>query len=264
MEMSSGSTNWEEVKALQKRIAELWHQEEIFWHQRSPVKWLQEGDKNSRFFYATTLQRRDRNRVQRIKGQNGQLVEGQKEVEHMILDYYKAIYTSEPAQNVDECLSAVPRLVTRAINDELMKPVLEADIKSAVDSLGALKAPGPDGFNGIFYQNHWNIVKGEVSRAVQDFFHGGELPRDINETVVTLIPKVPMLESINQLRPISCCNFSCKIISKIVVLRLKKYMDSLISPNQSAFVGGRLIQDNLLVAFIPSKERIEVERTVWQ
>lgn len=93
-------------------------------------------------------------------------MEGQKEMENLILGYYKEIYTSEPAQNVGKCLSAVPRLVTSSINDDLTKPVLEADIKNAVDSLGALKAPGPDGFNGLFYQNHWNTVKGEVSRVV--------------------------------------------------------------------------------------------------
>jgi len=73
------------------------------------------------------------------------------------------------------------------------------------------------------------------------------LPSKINETVVALIPKVPMPETIGQLRPISCCNYIYKILSKIVVARLKKIMAKIITPNQSAFVGGRLIQDNFIV-----------------
>lgn len=55
---------------------------------------------------------------------------------------------------------------------------------------------------------------------VSDFFQKGELPTDINETVVTLIPKVPMPESLNHLHPISCCNFIYKVISKVIVVRL--------------------------------------------
>lgn len=65
---------------------------------------------------------------------------------------------------------------------------------------------------------------------------------------MTLVPKVLMPETINQLRPISCCNFVYKVISKLIVLMLKKFMGGPTSPNQSAFVGGRLIQDNLIVA----------------
>lgn len=84
--------------------------------------------------------------------------------------------------------------------------------------------------------------------AVKEFFNEGILPPSVNETLVTLVPKTQLLESINQLRPISCCNFIYKIISKIIVARLKTYMGQLISCNQSAFVGGRLIQDNLVVA----------------
>lgn len=111
-----------------------------------------------------------------------------------------------------------------------------------------MKALGPDGLNGMFYQKHWDVVKGDVCLAVINFFQHGVLPLEVNETVVTLIPKIPIPESINHLRPISCCNFIYKVISKIVVLRLKGFMNDLISPNQSAFVGGQLIQDNLLIA----------------
>lgn len=231
------------------------------------MKWLQGGDQNSKKFHASTLERHDRNRVQRIKGQNGIWVEGQLEVEQTILDYFREVYTSERPHNFSECLNAAPRLVSQDINEELMRIVTDSEIKSAMESLGPLKSLGPDGFNGLFYQNHWSTVKEEVCKAVKEFFEGGDLPVMLNETVVTLIPKIPMPESINQLRLISCCNFSYKIISKIVVLRLKKFMDSLISPNQSTFVGGRLIQDNLIVAhevFHALKKRRDVGGVVWQ
>lgn len=134
------------------------------------------------------------------------------------------------------------------MNAALMLPVSETEIKKAVDSLGATKAPRPDGLNGLFYQNHWEIVKDDVCVAVKDFFRGGDFPEEINETVVTLAPKVALPESIHQLRPISCCNFLSKVIAKIIVHRLRGFMDGLISENQSAFIGGRQIQDNLIIA----------------
>lgn len=57
-----------------------------------------------------------------------------------------------------------------------------------------------------------------------------------------------MPESINQLRPISYCNFLYKVITKVMVSRLKPLTNSLVTPKQIAFVGNRLIQDNLVVA----------------
>lgn len=149
---------------------------------------------------------------------------------------------------IAECLQTVQPKVSQEMNKSLMAQVTDVEIKKAVDSLGASKAPGPDGLNEMFYQNHWEVAKEEVSEAIKEFFRGAEFPVEINETVVALAPKVALPESIHQLRPISCCNFMSKVIAKIIVHRLRGFMDGLISENQSAFIGGRQIQDNLVIA----------------
>lgn len=84
--------------------------------------------------------------------------------------------------------------------------------------------------------------------AVDEFFKTGAIRESINYTIVAITPKVPHPKSISLLRPIRCCNYIFKIISKIMVRRLKPYLNGLISPQQSSFIGGRLIQDNLVVA----------------
>lgn len=68
-----------------------------------------------------------------------------------------------------------------------------------------------------------------------------------NNTFIALIPKVDVPQSASQFRPIALCNFSYKIITKIISTRLKRFMPMLISENQSAFVSDRQIQDNILV-----------------
>lgn len=240
--------NTTKIRRIQKEMDELWHHEECCWSQRARVKWLQDGDRNTKFFHATTIQRRGRNRIKRIQNARGDWIEGKDNIFNMILDHFEEVYRSDTPDGINACLANIPLLVTPQMNETLMAPVTEGEIKQAVFCMGPLKAPGPDGFNGLFCQRNWDQVNGDVCKAVLDFFNGGNLPENLNETVVTLIPKVPLPESINHLRPISCCNFVYKIISKLIVMRLKGFMGELISPNQSAFVGGRLIQDNLTVA----------------
>lgn len=250
---------WAEIKSVQKRIDDLWQQEEVFWSQRSRLKWLEGGDKNTKFFHATTVQRRAKNRIQRIRNDRGDWVEGKEAIFSTILEHFDDVYKSDGPQSGENICSFIPKLVTSQMNDKLLAPITLAEVRFAVFNMGPLKAPGPDGLNGLFFQKNWESVGEDVFKAIVEFFSKGKLPENINETSVTLIPKIPLPESINHLRPISCCNFIYKIISKLMVLRMKGFMDLLVSPNQSAFVGGRLIQDNLIVAH----EIVEVRTILW-
>lgn len=114
--------------------------------------------------------------------------------------------------------------------------------------MGALKSPGPDCFPGLFYHRYWEIVNELVFETSKDFGNGLVTLNYLNQTYIVLIPKVPNSENTSQFRRISLCNNSYKILSKMLANRLKSLLPSMISHNQNAFVPGRQIQDNILLA----------------
>ena len=130
----------------------------------------------------------------------------------------------------------------------LIKEFTADEIKRALDSMGNLKAPGGDGMPALFYKKYWNICD-DVIKEVKHFLDGGEMPSQWNETVVVLIPKVLRPERLKDLCPISLYNVIYKIASKVLANRLKLILPDIIAPNQSAFVPGRLIMDNVLIAY---------------
>lgn len=129
----------------------------------------------------------------------------------------------------------------------LTLPVTEAEIKIATFQLGAFKAPGPDGFNGHFYQHTWEEVRISVCKMVKGFFENGDDLEALNVTNMILIPKIDNPETVSHFRPISLCNFGYKIIAKVLANRMKSALDACISEQQRAFIPGRLIQDNSII-----------------
>jgi hypothetical protein len=120
------------------------------------------------------------------------------------------------------------------MNDFLLWEFQEEEVMQALDCIGDLKAPGPDGMPSIFYKKHWEIVGPQVVKEVLAVLNGGPIPEDWNDTWVALIPKVKNPEAMKDLRPISLCNVVYKLISKVLANHLKEILDDLIAPNQSA------------------------------
>ena len=110
-------------------------------------------------------------------------------------------------------------------------------------------APGPDDMSPIFYKTFWNIVGNDVTKTVLDALNSGYVHESLNATFIALIPKVKNPKKVSNFRPISLCNVVYKLISKVVVNRLKKILPNIVSDSQSAFLPRRLITDNVLVAF---------------
>ena len=99
----------------------------------------------------------------------------------------------------------------------------------------------------LFYQKFWEIVKEDLTLMVNKFFFEGTVVNGLNNTNICLILKTTKPNEIAQFRPISLCNVSYKIISKILCHRLKRVLPGLISETQSAFVAGRQISDNIMI-----------------
>lgn len=112
-----------------------------------------------------------------------------------------------------------------------------------------LKAPGPDDFPTVFSDKSWATTSSKVSRAVLQFLNGAPFDARLNATNIVLIPKVNSPTQITEYRPISLCNVIYKLISKVLANWFKKIIPFVISPEQSAFIPGRLITNNVLVAF---------------
>ncbi|KAK4383791.1 Retrovirus-related Pol polyprotein from type-2 retrotransposable element R2DM [Sesamum angolense] len=130
----------------------------------------------------------------------------------------------------------------------LIRPVPVDDVKTTMFDIEEDKALGPDGFSSGFYKAAWPIVGEEISKAIMDFFTTGRLLKQVNATLLTLIPKVRTPHLVADFRPISCCNVIYKVISKILVCRFREILDLLVRPSQNAFVPGGSISDNVLLA----------------
>nr|GEY43989.1 hypothetical protein [Tanacetum cinerariifolium] len=129
----------------------------------------------------------------------------------------------------------------------MIKDITDKEIKEAMFDIDNDKAPGPNGYTSCFFKKAWNVVGMGICLAMKEFFQTGKLLKEMNATIILLIPKLDTPNKVSDFRPIACCNVLYKCISKVLTNRIKSGLEKVVNINQSAFIPGRNIQDNILL-----------------
>lgn len=97
----------------------------------------------------------------------------------------------------------------------LLKPVTDQEIK-VIFSMNENKSPGPEGYGSGFYKAAWPIIGREVSYVIPEFFKTSKLLKQINATLIYVIPKTESPKKASDFRPIACCNIIYSDIQTIM------------------------------------------------
>lgn len=112
--------------------------------------------------------------------------------------------------------------------------------------MGALKAPGSEGIILLFFQKCWDIVSESIPSFVRTSFVQGEFDRSLNQSSISLIPKVEFPSTMAQFRPIALCNILARVAAKVVANKLKNLMPILTSENQRSFILRKQAADHIV------------------
>jgi hypothetical protein len=211
------------------------------------MHWLKEGDLNTKFFHMSATTRQKKKKIVKIVNEANVEVKSQPEICETARNYFEHLFQANITAH-DPILSIITPKITEEDNGRLVAPITKEELKAALFQMHPHKAPGPDGFNPVFYQHFWDMCGNDIFASVKEWLDRGYFPSSLNETNICLIPKCDNPISMKDLRPISLCNVLYKMVSKLLANRLKGCLEKCVSEEQSAFVEGRSILDNALIA----------------
>ncbi|KAA3481168.1 reverse transcriptase [Gossypium australe] len=229
--------NLAEIAEIQLGLNLEADKEEVYWEQRARVNWLQHGDRNTSFFHNMAGQRNSRGRVLDLEDELGNRTSNRDEMIKIASRYFENLFSASAGEPDKHIFGLVKRRVTTSMNEVL----LQQD--------APLKAPGVDGFVAVFFQKYWHLVGDDISKYCLAILNGQSEVGVINRTRIVLIPKVDKPKTMSQFRPISLCNVLYKIIAKVLVNRMSSILGDCINEAQGAFISGRFISDNVLIAY---------------
>jgi hypothetical protein len=205
--------------------------------QQARLRWLKEGDANTKFFNGIMSARRRRNTIQLLQV-NGSQVTGVQDIRSAVFTYFSSHF-----KRMVEVRPGVYNLPFRRLSvieaGSLTRPFTVDEVKQAVWDCDSNKSPGPDGISFGFLKKFWTDIKVDFLRFVMEFHRNGRLPKGVNTTFIALIPKIDSPQRLNDFRPISLVGCMYKVLANILANRLRAVIGSAVSDSQSAFVKGK-------------------------
>jgi len=212
---------------------------------RSRIDWVRDGDANTKFFQLHARHRKRKNFIGKLVS-GDQIYTKHEDKARLLDEFYEGLLGTSLDRARTINLDALGILSHDLADLEL--PFTEEEVWKTIKQLPPDKAPGPDGFTGRFYKACWPVIKKDIMAAVSAVwsrrFAGFEV---LNAAYITLLPKKEEAEQPQDFRPISLVHSFAKLITKMLANRLACRLQQMVSPNQSAFIKGRFIQDNFML-----------------
>ncbi|XP_026384454.1 uncharacterized protein LOC113280031 [Papaver somniferum] len=219
-----------------------------FLKQKSRNKWIKDGAANTGFLHEKLKIRKARNSISELEDQNGNIISDEKKISEELIEYFEQKFKYKEVEDVEHMLNDIPEVRTSDNQEMIEKVPDEEEIKATLFDMDQDCAPGPDGFSSCFYRSCWDIIHQDVVEAIQFCWRRRFIPKGLNSNFLVLIPKTEGARKPSQYSPIVMGNVNFKIFTKILATRIGNLMHKLVSPQQVAYVKGRCIQDQIILA----------------
>ena len=219
---------------------------------RSRVKYIQDGEKNSKYFFALESNKKENNIMKSFKDDDGVVYEENKIIEKIKLKYenlYKKDESTESGQDsIDMFLNGSEYPVLDEVEREFCdKPISLDELDEAIKLINLESAPGYCGLSSKFWVKFWEKLKIPFYESLIESINFGELTTSQRRGIITLIPKGSNLprNDLNNWRPITLTSTDYRIITKVLASRLQKVITSIIGSNQYGFIKGRNLSEQI-------------------
>ena len=246
-QLSAEIKEYDNVKAELQQIFEAKGKGAIL---RSKARWVEQGEKSTKYFF--NLEKRNFNRkvITEIRREDGKTLLEEHEILKEIESFYGKLYASQVVDNNKAFNDFTSNLQTAKLTDEerekLEGYITLEECANVLKTFPPGKSPGDDGFTAEFYCCFFDLVSRDLVNSFNAAYKEGELSISQRRGVITLVPKEDSgLSDLSNWRPITLLNLDYKIASKVIAKRIEKILPRLIHPDQTGFVKGRYIGQNI-------------------
>ena len=216
---------------------------------RSRVKWLEEGELPSRYFFSLERQRHERTLVSSVFNSEGLEVSSLPEIIEVHEIYYDNLFANEEMDLAvqNELLSHVSSRLPEARRASCEGSLTLAEASEALKLSNRNRTPGPDGLSLEFYLTFWSRLGPLLVDTFNECLTEGVLCDSMKASVTRLVHKKDDRRLLKNWRPISLLNVDYKICSKAISLRLASVLECIVNPDQTCSVPGRSISSNVIL-----------------
>ena len=240
-------TEWNFRRVVKSKLSHLLMCKQEYWKKRCTARWAKLNSENTSYFHAMATIRYRHNVISSLVREDGSVATNHHEKAGILRQTFKDRLGSTIP--IDPSFDFSAHLAHHQGLEALSSKFTHAEIDAAVADLPIDKAPGPDGFNGLFIKICWPIIKFDFYRLCDEFWEGAVNLQSINDAFITLIPKISSPVGPNDYRPISLLNSSFKLLTKLLANRLQKKILDIVHANQYGFLKSRTIQDCVAWAY---------------